>query len=263
MGVILKQFFSSKGKVKKSIDQLRTFCESKEHKRLGLAEIFSADEFNHFVRDVEQFIPGKVRLESFILFLKWKNNSQRSDYLNIEKLMDDVRQCAGKIEKNTIEQALWLFGYFWGFDRLADEYYARQSSGFPFISRKIPHDPCVLPEEVIAKEQQEIEKSTQSTEKQEAPERSASEEKLKDTDVSPAAPDDAKESQKAEKLTQSTDKKEAPERSASKEKSENAVGSPATVEEQEASETAQDNQKKSQYEGERTAIQTSIPATSS
>lgn len=259
LGVILGKFFSSNDKVKTSIGQLRTFCKSREHKRLGLAEIFSNSEFNHFVRDMQQFIPGKVRLESFILFLKWKYDSQRKDCLNIEKLMDDVRQCAGKIEKNSIEQALWLFGYFWGFNRLADEYYARQSSRFPFITRKIPHDPCVLPKEVvIAKEPQEIEKSTQSTDKQETSERSASEEKLENTDVSPATVDDAKESQKAEELAQPTDKKKAPEMSASKEKSQNTAGSPAAVEEQEASEIAQDDQKKSQCEGDGMAVQASL-----
>jgi len=263
LGIILRRFFSSNDKVKTLIDQLRTFCKPKEHRQLSLSEIFSDSEFNNVVRDMGQFIPGKVHLESFILFLKWKYNSQRLGNLDIKKLIDDVCQCAEKIEENTIEQALWLFGYFWGFDGLAKEYYARQSSGFPFIMRKISHDPYVPPEVVIAKEPQEIEKSTQSTKKQEDSEMSASEEKLKDTDVSPAAPDDAKKSQKAEELAQSTDKKEAPERSASKEKSENAVGSPATVEEQEASEIAQDDQEKSQCEGKSTAVQAPLPLSSS
>jgi len=149
LGVILRKMFDTKAEVKGGLDKLREFCKGTEKTKLRLSELLADFVLRPVLEDLRGLVASTVDLSTVVLFLGWKYKSQRAGAADIGGILEDVRNSAGKTEKENIQAALWLFGFFWGFDRMANDYYARQPERFAFVSDRVRHKPVELPEKLL------------------------------------------------------------------------------------------------------------------
>jgi hypothetical protein len=156
LGVILKERFGGTAEFQPLIVELRKFFKEHEHSTARLGELLSGGELSELLQRND--LPAGIGkpLISLVLFLRWKHQAQRSGSVSCDLMMDDLRQCSGRVQKSVLEQAVWLFGAYCGFDKIAGEVYARRPGDFPFVSSTMSHQACELidppPRPVIEKQ---------------------------------------------------------------------------------------------------------------
>ncbi|NCB27526.1 MAG: hypothetical protein EOM62_19035 [Bacteroidia bacterium] len=142
LAVILKKRYGDNIQGTQHQCALRELCTSDDLKQMSIADIISCDRVVSVLAGYEPLTGSSANLQSLVLFLRWKYTSQRKGSVVLKELLENVRECAEKIARDIIEQAVWLFGYYCGFDKLAGEYYARTPDRHAFVNRQIPHNPC-------------------------------------------------------------------------------------------------------------------------
>lgn len=144
LGVILKERFGEVAEFQPLIAGLRTYFKEREHSAAGICALLSDSRFADFARGLDSLPGTDTCVVSLVLFLKWKHQAQRAGAVACEPLMDDLKNCAGRLTREALEQAVWLFGVYCGFEKIAAEVYARRPAEFCFVTGAIPHEPCVL-----------------------------------------------------------------------------------------------------------------------
>lgn len=146
LGVILKERFGNAAELQQLIGGLRTFYKEHEGSKGTIADLLSTPDLSELL--LAKGLPPEFAtyLISLVLFLKWKHVAQRIGAVSCDVLMEDLKQCSGKLKRMAIEQAIWAFGAYCGFDKIASEVYRRRPQDFPFVTDPILHAPCLLAE---------------------------------------------------------------------------------------------------------------------
>lgn len=151
LGIILNQYKKDLPEIQSTVDRVRQFC--KEFKNGNdnrkLPELLKVSDVQKTFRDFLERHNNEIDLGAAALFLKWKYLMQRTQQFEVRSVLNDVRECSGKVAKLSVERALWLLGFYCGFDRLANEYYVRTEYGrYQFIEKRITNEPVELDLEI-------------------------------------------------------------------------------------------------------------------
>jgi hypothetical protein len=146
LAVILKKRYEADPAMETVRRSLRDLCKDKEFAKKTLVEILTAEPVVQVFATCVSLTECPATMQSIALFLQWKYTTQRKGSVSLDAIFKSVRNASGKLPPESIEQALWLFGLFCGFDRFAADYYARTSTQHRFLSQHIEHRPCILEE---------------------------------------------------------------------------------------------------------------------
>jgi hypothetical protein len=146
LGVVLKERFADVPELQPLIAGLRTFYKENEQSRTSISGLLADPKFTALF--LGKGLPAEVEnyVVSLVLFLKWKHQAQKAGAVSCDLLIDDLKMCSGRLAKADVEVAVWLFGAYCGFDKIAGEVYVRRPQEFPFISGGLSHTACVLAE---------------------------------------------------------------------------------------------------------------------
>jgi hypothetical protein len=114
------------------IDSLREFCKQKEYEHKRLFEILAEPDFSRMLADGQKQTDCPVHIAGLILFLQWKYQAQRTGGVEIDKLLIAVKQGLGTLPADILQESLWLFGLFCGFERIAQDVYASDPGQYTF-----------------------------------------------------------------------------------------------------------------------------------
>ena len=126
------------------VDRMREFCKALQKDDRSLPELLLVPCVRDTLREYVAAQPDEIGLTAAVLFLKWKYHMQQSQHLDVEGLLADVRESSGRADSAAIEEALWVFGFFCGFDRMAHAYYVRTPRQYRFMAASVPHEPVEL-----------------------------------------------------------------------------------------------------------------------
>ncbi len=144
-GIAANDLFKADPRLNAILDALREFCRDKDRKWQPLHEILSSSAFSRVLGECHNVAACPVRMESLILFLKWKYRAQRADKVVVAELRETARQCAA-LRAGVLDDALWLFGLYCGFEQIAGQLYAQSPDLYRFIDRPTHRD-----DEVVSK----------------------------------------------------------------------------------------------------------------
>ncbi len=126
------------------IDTLRNIWKNITTDTRSLPQLLSDESIRNALSIYVPKDIGDIDLHSAVLFLKWKHQTQLKGSLQFDDILNDVKDCASRVSKHRVSQAIWLLGFFWGFDRMANEYYARSPANTSLFSRHLPNEPVEL-----------------------------------------------------------------------------------------------------------------------
>lgn len=152
LGIVLSQFEKNLPEIQPIVDQVRQFCKAfkKNNDSRKLSELLRVSDVRKTFLDFQKECNSELDLGAAALFLKWKYLMQRTQRLEIRNILNDVRDCYGKVAKLTVEKALWLLGYYCGFDQIAKEYYMRAEYGrYRFLEKRVITEPVELEVEIV------------------------------------------------------------------------------------------------------------------
>lgn len=128
------------------LDAFRNLVKALGGSSENLSSLINLPDLKKVLNEFEKTCGVSMPLPLSALFVKWKHAALNSGDLDLNMISSDVVGANKSFNPEELKRVLWLFGLYWGIDRLVPGYYYRMSNQYRFLQheKKIEHKPVTL-----------------------------------------------------------------------------------------------------------------------
>lgn len=147
LGLVLKDSLDEKN----STDPLSSFRNWVKALNLPssiLSNLLNLPDLKEILDEIMPSSKTLIPLTLSTLFIRWKHQGLTSGAVDLALISSDVQDANKTHSPEGLKSVLWLFGLYWGIDRLVPEYYYRIPDEYEFLrqQKKVDHKPIRLAE---------------------------------------------------------------------------------------------------------------------
>lgn len=155
LGIILKDHCRDGGR-SVALEALRDFVKTNSINKRSLPDLVSTPELKKIFNGLHDILgSNEIELAALLFVLKWKIEGQNENTDLYKVICKDVEDSRGKIERSIIEAAVWLCGFYFGFDAFAHDIYSANNRDYHFCTADRHCKPIELTDSLINTDSEE------------------------------------------------------------------------------------------------------------
>jgi len=140
LGLVLKNFIDDKNS-QDSLSSFRDLVRALNSSGSPLSTLLNLPDLKQVLVAIKPISETVMPLTLSTLFIRWKHMGLNSSGLDLALISSDVQDANKTHSPEDLKSVLWLFGLYWGIDRLVPDYYHRIPGEYDFLlkGKKINH----------------------------------------------------------------------------------------------------------------------------
>ncbi len=140
LGLVLKDFIEDETS-QDPLSSFRDLVKALNNSDSTLSALLNLPDLKDVLAAIKPISETAIPLTLSTLFIRWKHMGLNSSGLDLALISSDIQDANKTHSPEDLKSVLWLFGLYWGIDRLVPDYYHRIPGEYDFLlkGKKIEH----------------------------------------------------------------------------------------------------------------------------
>jgi len=140
LGLVLKDFINEKS-TEDPLASLRNLVKALTNSSSKLSNLINLPDLKQILEKICPVKTTMIPLTLSALFIRWKHLGLNSNDLDVALIAADIKSANDTHSPEQLKMVIWLFGLYWGIDRLVPDFYYRIPGEYNFLlkGKKVNH----------------------------------------------------------------------------------------------------------------------------